>query len=76
MSRFIYCYAECRFVECRYAECRYAESRGAIKTAQNRKKIENKILSDHCFERRQVLGLNIGIGFCFNVLSDMILNDN
>ncbi len=29
MSRFIYCYAECRYVECRYAECRYAECRGA-----------------------------------------------
>ncbi len=71
MSRFIYCYAECRHAECHFTECR-----GARKTAQNRKKIENKILSDRCFERRQVLGLNIGIGFCFNVLSDMIPNDN
>ncbi len=29
MSRFIYCYVECRYAECRYAECRYAECRYA-----------------------------------------------
>jgi hypothetical protein len=30
MSRFIYCYVECRNAECRYAECRCAECRGAF----------------------------------------------
>jgi hypothetical protein len=29
VSRFFYCYAECRYAECRYAECRYAECGGA-----------------------------------------------
>ncbi len=39
MSRFIYCYAECRYAECRhaewrYAECHYAEWRGAMSLTQ------------------------------------------
>jgi hypothetical protein len=28
-SRFIYCYAECRYAECRNVVCRYAEFHGA-----------------------------------------------
>ncbi len=30
MSKFIYCYAERRYVDCRYAECHYTECRGAV----------------------------------------------
>jgi hypothetical protein len=29
MSRFAYCYAECRYAGCRNTECRYAECRVA-----------------------------------------------
>ncbi len=29
LSRFMYCYAECRYGECHYGECRYAEWRYA-----------------------------------------------
>jgi hypothetical protein len=46
MSRFIYCYADCRHDECRYvewhyAECRYAECRGAVLKPLFSRKLQN-----------------------------------